>query len=262
MTRRCGACRHEHGFGIKCSCGCATFELHPDDEASLREQVAREAAEYSQGTVLTAEGSDAVLRSLDQFESELMDQFDWDQMPPLLFVVRIGRGPDSLLIGLESLRLPDTFWGQAQTPADVLYATAVQAVEQPRWFANFRRGAGLDPKRPVVGWGFAYEGYLRKPGVGGRGSARDNPAIRLDESRAVIFVDVDERIYDIQRFRFGTHPRQVHVITPRGYSEVLEMIPEQEPEYSGIPRIPEALRLLARTSAQEVEVRNAFSAQG
>lgn len=167
---------------------------------------------------------------------------------------------------IERLIVPEAFWSQGETPSCVLEALAHRALADPHWFANFQRGAGLNPRRPAIGWGFAAEGWVRVPGAAN--SAVHDPRARKDDVRVVTAADLDERVYGVQRVH---HPerfpeklegRERFVRTPREHAADSAQIPEIEPGFAAEQRVPDALTLLARLTGHEVAVRQAMKPSG
>jgi hypothetical protein len=221
----------------------------PVTEEDIRAQEAREAGEYGTNKIMSASGAVGLLGTLRAWEAELMAQFPWDKFDAVLFAV-YAQGEDEERIGLfalEVVQLPEAFWAQGQTPAYTLDALAHAAEERPRWFEQWRVHYGVDPRRPVVGWGFAAEAWVR-PSDGGPPT---------DDVRTVTLVDVDQRLYSVQRRHRGEPEMEAWIQTPRQYGANLAQVAERMPEqYGGPPRVPDALARLAKLTQKEVELRH------
>lgn len=240
------------------------IRVGPGDEAALQARAAAERAEYPQGTLIAAAASAAVLQALDAYEQEIDATVPWDGLDPpwLLALYAIGDTTGEVTsVVVERLRLHPEFWWQfGDDPVSVLAALPMHAGREPRWFANLRRSAGLDPRRPVIAWGFIAEAWLRTRGSRlADGRAKDKPELRADEVRALTAVDVDERVYQIQRTRHGTFARSVGVATARTFAERVDQARQVLHEPGLNPRVSEALMRLARLTANEVALRAAIT---
>lgn len=222
--------------------------LIPVTEEDIRAQEAREAGEYGSNRIMSAAGAVGLLGTLRAWEAELMTTFPWDRFDAILFLA-YARGDDRERIdsfALEVVELSEQFWAQGQTPAYTLDALAHAAEERPKWFEDMRRAVGVNPRRPVLGWGFAAEAWVRPAD----GSAA------VDDVRTVTLVDVDQRLYSVQRRHRGEPELESWIQTPRQYTANLAQVEQVVPEYGGPPRVPDALARLAKLTQKEVELRH------
>lgn len=220
----------------------------PITEEEVRAQEAREAGEYGSNKILSAPAAVGLLGTLRAWEADLMARFPWDEFDAILFAA-YARGEQDEVIDsfhLEVVQLPRQFWEQGQTPAYTLDALAHAAEERPKWFEDTRRALGVDPLRPVAGWGFAAEAWVRP-----------NGGAPTDDVRTVTLVDVDQRLYSVQRRHRGEPELEAWIQTPRQYAANLGEVERRMPgEYGGPPRIPDALARLAKLTQKEVELRH------
>lgn len=205
LRSRCGTCSHEHG-PLPCphtDCDCTAFVPHPDDIAGARTRADAEAAR-DDDTVMDHGTVEMILAGIQQWEGDMHQRLGWGG-PTMLVGMYLaddtaaGEAREYVAasdpchvahLTLSPLRLPAEVWGT--DPAGLLAGLAADAMRRPAAFANMRAVAGHDPARPVVGWVHLVEGTVGD-----------------DKARMVVGVDVDERIYRLNRV--GDAPVTVEV---------------------------------------------------
>ncbi len=234
VPRRCGACGHDH-FGPTTSmdtvppcstCGCAAYALDTAEMAVLDAADAVDAAEFGGGErILTGDFVAGIHRVAQSIEETLNEQ-GWDK-PPMIGVMHIARpavvGPDLQMLGVTvamlDLGYSNLFQMCRGDTTIMLHLLAQMADERPQYFDQFRAASGIDKHDPVVAWWCAFEAYAKAAGE--PGNANDNPELRRDEIRSVIAVDVDERIHEIGRLRYGGD-REASMYPMARYQRVLD----------------------------------------
>lgn len=247
---RCGRCEHEHAVAGRCICGCGQFTLHQQTWQHLQERLTREREAYPQGTLLGPRTVDAIVTVVDELEAQLMRQFQWDQLSPILFVINALRVNGQHSLAAVPLLIPRFFWSQLPDDRDLVLALAAKAASEARWFANFRRACGLDPRLPILAWGLAAEGASR--GTFDKASGLEVDRGRGEEFRIVWAADLDERQYAVQRPRRADQSRASSLMTAQELrTDVLDA--------GVLPRMPLALASLARLTAQEAALSAVFA---
>jgi hypothetical protein len=204
VPQLCGTCEHEH-LPFTGHPDCPGFTLHPTTREQLDERELAELIELAgERTLLSVAESANLLHMLKMWESEA-ETLGWDR-PPILAAISATRShiPAPAIIGsqtmtLHPLALPGTFWAQAH-PTHALRTLADRAADHGGWWRQQRRTAGLDPAIPQIAWAWCWEGWVKAP-EHQHESANNNPKLREDETRCVLAVDVDARLYTVMRRR-------------------------------------------------------------
>jgi hypothetical protein len=290
VQQRCGTCGHPHrstpgdprddGWWPGCDCGCAAFTLHPDEIAAMQ---ARQDAELlvfgERGPLLSADVAEGIRATLCAVEAHFDQLAGWDA-PPAIGAVVAGSPRDTgrmqppqhpgeaaeplqmMPLLVYTLDTPRGFWGvEGGDVAAAVAGLARMAETEPGVFDRFRELSGLPADVPVIGWWTVTEAYERSADDDLSGSARTDPRLRADEVRALTFVDVDERVYEVSRWR--STDRQVSAtLTQPELREAMARMPGRLRAVvgEGLPVMIDALLRLTRVTRSESELRHALGA--
>lgn len=265
------ACGHPHvlddgdvlatGWVPACpACGCDDFQLHPGAVAAAERRQAADRAEYGARAILPPDLVEGFLSVLNSFEEHHEQVYGWDAPP--LFGVLLGGKPqrtnrvqrdmnDAKLqvmpVEVLPLRLDHSFWSTCGgDPVQTVSSLAKLCERSSAAFDDFRMVGGLDPATPVIGWLLMFEVYLSNAETGER----------YDELRTLSMVDLDERVYGVQRQR--SNGRRASTIASlreqAAYVEQQRAAGEDVPQDQKLPAVTDALVRLTRLSRLQNEV--------
>lgn len=199
---------------------------------------------------LTVAEVDAVLEVMKDFEAQIDTLVGWGQ-PAGLFMLHASLTAehdaiDGLL--LTQVLVPKATWDMYDSPTGVLDYLAQRFESDEGAQAAVLTAARMDAAHGGVMLGFAFvaEAWVRRDDADVNVSANDDPSVRQDEVRSLYAVDVDERQYQVVRYR-KAKTRHTGVMTTQEYERYMESNHPnvqwvRDNQAGGWPVIPRALR--------------------